>query len=346
MPLAIRLRGTAFGRAYTQRRLRGVAGEVMWQIRCVRENVRRAQLRRLDEAKRGELAAKLAESDSGFDVKISVMCLSRRIGNRDSNLPRMLNGLLATADRPDCIEVLVKVDLDDDLPYYLRLKRRYSGKLALCIIATERRRGPADMHHFYEQLLAHCAPSAGIVFIASDDGVFVHRGWDADVLAARKDAVSDLFVGGELPFEQVVSLQGPVQAPLAPRLLYQYRVNNYPFISIPLLRLIGETVQCMKGWTPFGSSMGVDLFVSAVIATVWEEYSVSIYIQRDRLIERTGVVSYLFTPERDRTRTETLMDIMSATHRGVRQQIAERIIHVRDMEAYARVEPAAGRRPA
>ena len=326
MPLAVRLRNSAMGRAFTQRRLRGVGDEICWQFRRVREEVRRARLRELDEARPNTLVAELSEAPVASGApEITVMCLSRRLGNRDSDLPEMLDTLIATVDRPDRVEILVKIDLDDDLPYYLRIKRRYASRLALRIFATERGRGPADMHHYYQELLAETAPSATVMLIVSDDAVFARDGWDRVINSAKEESGSAFFIGGELPFEQIVSCDVPVQTRLSGDPIYQYQVNNYPFVSTPLLKLIERTVCGVEGWTAFGSSMGVDLFISALLATVWEEHGISIYIPRDLLVERRGAVSFLFAPERDHIRNETLADILSPEHRSVRKQIADAI---------------------
>lgn len=325
LPVAARMRETAYGRAFTQRRFAGVLDEARWQLRKLKDASRHQALQRQPAERRAALAAALGEGIVSTP-EISAFCLSRRLGNRDSNLPRMLESLLATAERPERLEILVKIDLDDDLDYYMRIKRHYADRLALRIFATERRRGPADMHIFYSELLGEVAPSAKIVLGVTDDGIFGRPNWDTELVQAPDEAGSDMFMGGELPFEQVVTLEESLQARNATTPIFQYGSNNFWYVSVPLLRLIGEVARNEPGWTPFGRSLCVDTFISSIVATAWDEHALRLYIQRDRFMLRTGIVSFMFDTDRDRIRTAGLLDLMSAEHKEVRRRIVDRIV--------------------
>jgi hypothetical protein len=322
MPAAVWLRATPFGIAYTQHRLKGVGAEFLWQIRKFREAMARKSVARLPSDRRAAILEELAATDGRPNATISVVCLSRRLGNRDSNLCQMLLGLLATARDPSRIEVLIKIDLDDDLIHYLRLKRMFRDRLALRIIASPRGRGAADMHRYYAELLEHSSSCSRVWLGATDDGIFVMTGWDTELQDAARQHPQGLFIGGELPFEKVISMEGPLPARDAPIPLYQYCTNNFWFCGVPLLRVCARTVQGVRDWTPFGSSLCVDSFFSALTATIWEEHGISIYVQRGRIMERKGVVSFLFDPARNAARTAGIVGLMSPQHREVRKRIA------------------------
>jgi hypothetical protein len=326
MPLALRLRMTPFGIAYTQRRLPGVAEEFRWQLRKTVESLSRKTRSLPNGFRQTQLLQELSFTAAGADHPISILCPSRRLGNRDGNLAGMLASLLSTADDCRRVEVLVKADLDDDLFHYRRIKREFGKKLALKIIAMPRGRGAADIHFFCRDLFPYRNPLASVWFGVSDDAVFIKRGWDSDILAAAQESPSGLFIGGEEPFARVISIEGPLLAKDSPSPLYQYFTNNYSFVSFALLEACARAVSDISGWTPFGNSLCVDAFFSAVVATVWEEHGVSIYIQRDRFAERRGVASFLFDPARNAARTAALLDLMSPEHHEVRKRIAREIV--------------------
>jgi hypothetical protein len=326
MPAAARLRETPFGIAYTQRRLQGVAQEFQWQARKRYETLKKEFVSRLGERRRHSILSELAAAQSDPRIMISVACLSRRFGNRDSKLHRMLTSLVATADDPRRIEVLVKIDLDDDLLHYLRIKREFRERISLKIIASPRGRGAADMHRYYDELFGRVEPASLLWQIATDDAVFVRSGWDSAVIGSLRGHPTGLFIGGDLPFERVIALEQTSSPRGSTATLRHYGTNDYPFCGLPLLAQCRRVSEGIPGWTPFGSSLCVDTFLSTLAAAVWEEHTAIIYVQQDRFIRRTGVTSFLFDPNRSAARTAGILDVTSRQHREICSRIAEAIV--------------------
>ena len=339
MPLVARLRATRYGIAFSSARLKGLFLEFLWDCRRVVDFSRKKLNSSLSHEQRqgicDELACPTIDSSS---IHLTFTVASRRFGNRDSNMRRLLDSLLNTAKNPRLLEVLAKVDEDDDLLHFLAIKRQFSKKIRLRIFVTPRLRGYADAHIFAEDLIQEAAPSAKVWMVLTDDGVFVRNHWDEILNSAIDSFGGDYYVGGELPFERITAIDGP--NPKEPVPIYWYGSNPYHFASMKLLNLLEEITRQFPGWTRYGSGFCFDTYFSAIAATVWEEYGVQIYVQADRLVNRTGVFSFTFSEHRNRVRSEALIDLMSPEHRDKRVIIARAIVDAAKLTFVKRIAEA------
>lgn len=331
MPLVKRIRDTSYGVAFTTNRLKGVWLEFLWDVRRSREYFIRTRLRQLSQQERVDIIKELEDPGSfpTGNVRLTFTVASRRLGNRDSNLARLLESLILLAKRPETCEVLVKIDEDDDLLHFLRVKQRFRSKIRIRIFVTPRLRGYADAHIFAEHLIRNALPCAKTWMVLTDDGVFVCPNWDEVLFAAIDAFPSEYYIGGELPFEDIVAIRGPW--PKEPEPIYWYGSNPYHFASIKILNVIADVTRRFPGWTRYGSGFCFDTFFSAIAATVWEERGARIYLQERRIVERTGVFSFTFNERRNRVRSDALLDLMSKAHREKRLEIAEAIAKAADL---------------
>ncbi|MBI4280375.1 MAG: hypothetical protein HY660_18130, partial [Armatimonadetes bacterium] len=134
---------------------------------------------------------------------------SRRIAHRDNQLERFLRSFLAMTERPERAEILVKVDDDDDLEFFLRVKRRYARDVDLRFLVGERGRGYADLHKYQAALLALRNPASRICILLSEDAEFVLPKWDTEFLSRWDKLPHDCFIGADCPFEEAIAILGP-----------------------------------------------------------------------------------------------------------------------------------------
>lgn len=342
LPIVARLRATRYGIAFASARLLGVYLEFLWDCRRIVDHVRKRRNSGLSSAQRQAIVEELAASRRDPDrVALTFTVASRRFGNRDSNMSRLLDSLLCTTRNPDSLEILAKIDEDDDLLHFLAVKRRFADKIRIRIFVTPRLRGYADAHIFAEHLIRQAAPSARVWMVLTDDGVFIRPNWDEVLFSAISTYGGDYYVGGELPFERITAIDGP--NPKEPEPIYWYGSNPYHFASMTLLHLLSEITKTFPGWTRYGSGFCFDTYFSAIAATVWEEYGANIYVQAERLVHRTGVFSFTFSEQRNRVRSEALLDLMSPQHREKRVLIAKCIFEAARLKFVQRIGEA--RRP-
>lgn len=117
-----------------------------------------------------------------MNPKISLIINSRVEGNVNHGLRDLLDDLTAMTKDMSNIEVLVKFDeCDSKVEDYGRdLFYLYAQKHHLSIkrVITPRRRGYADLHCGYADLMPHVAESSIMVGAIADDMRVIHEGWD------------------------------------------------------------------------------------------------------------------------------------------------------------------------
>lgn len=84
---------------------------------------------RLPATERASIVARLeASSEHTQVVLISLLGASRKIGNPNNRLPVLCESVINTASHSGRIELVLRIDDDDDLLYYLAIKDRFSSK--------------------------------------------------------------------------------------------------------------------------------------------------------------------------------------------------------------------------
>lgn len=244
---------------------------------------------------------------------LTVICLSKYLGNRDHQLDRMLRSLFRTAHDPTRLDVLVRIDLDDDAEHFLRLQQAHPSVRFIAGGSY----GPRAFHRLYQNLFTRIGMSSKVVMSATDDGVFTYRGWDSRLLE-----LDGMFLGGELPFDKVttrtfMTLTSPG--------VYAYDANNYWFLSTKLLDKLSCLTDDDPTFTAFGESMAVDSWFSALVATAWEEFGENIYVQLPRIAERKGVVAWHRNPATRELRQKALESLMGEPNRQVRIRLLSEV---------------------
>lgn len=325
LPVALYLRETSFGIAYRRYGSLGVISEVLWLQRRIYESWRKFKISNRSEQKTVELIKYLKNIKDNSNIKISLACLSRRIGNRDSNLPKLLNSALRTAVDFKAVEIVVKIDCDDDLEYYFNVKKIFEKKIAIKIIVSERLNGAASMHIFYDEILESLSPGSEILQIVSDDAVFIKNEWDKIVLNNIRNKQED-YVGGENSFQEVVSTVDTIGLDNKSPKIKQFKTNNYPFVSVSLLNKLKKISKEYPGWTAFGNTLCVDTYFSAITSTAYHEYNNNMYIPIPKILEREGVVSFLYEPERSSVRYQGIIETMSDKHFEIRKKLLSKVL--------------------
>lgn len=199
----------------------------------------------------------------GSGPLVSVLICSR---GRPQHLPLAIRSLLEKAYNPHQVEILVKVDDDDQET--LQAVDRISKEVPIKAAVSPRGRGYADIHHFTNLLASHA--TGDWLFIFNDDARMKTSGWDLCL---------ERFVGPSLWHyspEDVLVLTSCVNG--------QADSNEFIFVRRSLFSILGHLSLCpyMDSWL----------------------YSVTQYIQalvRFHVIE----VEHLREVVRDQTRAST-----------------------------------------
>jgi len=125
----------------------------------------------------------LQHSDfSEDDIKITFLAAARRKNNPNCSLEGFLKSVIHHCDNINQVEVLLAVDPDDYLSYFLQLKQMYQKKLRFRIFVTEKRLGYENLHLYDTFLFRHIAKNTRMLCDYSDDCKIISPHFDKQLL--------------------------------------------------------------------------------------------------------------------------------------------------------------------
>ncbi|MFZ5630130.1 MAG: glycosyltransferase family 2 protein [Spirochaetota bacterium] len=93
---------------------------------------------------------------------------------REKNLKKCLDALNKKVKHPNEVEILVKVDTDDQKT--TDFLQSYKSKIDLIVVNSDRKGGYASLHEFYNELFKHS--SGKFIFCLNDDAVVKTKNFD------------------------------------------------------------------------------------------------------------------------------------------------------------------------
>lgn len=297
LPLVRRLKGMIWGDSYTTStgrmfKMNLMPGEVIWFID---RTTRKMKLSLTSADRKLQLTRLLAEANPKIaePALVTITIPSRKVGNRDTRLGVLLDSFVKMTDHPERFEILIKIDSDDDLAFFYRIKKRYSN-LNLRFFAGPRERGYANLTLFHSQLVDQASPASKVWLCTWDDYFFTRKGWDLDVY----DLIDRVpfFIAGHTPFETVISL---MPLPTKPEPVYAYQCETNPLISFNLIRALRTASEGLEGWSPLGDLYTVDGFFGAVVHLFQEVCGIKVYHEiGDYMASGPRLITWTTNPER------------------------------------------------
>ncbi len=285
--------------------------------------LRQTRLRRLPQFRRTDISRDLT-SDSRKpipDCLLTISFGSRQLGNRDNRLDKFCQSFLAMTAKPRQIEIIIKLDVDDDLLFYELIKIRYKDKIHFRFYVSERGRGYADMHIWHDTAFHMRSPSSLALFILTEDAVFIHKHWDAALLAIIRQQKHNYFIGAPYPVEEAITVIGPNPAQPVP--IYWLVGVEFPIIGMGLLECLSKAASHYPGWTCYGNLLLIDSFSGDILRGLWKKYQYNLVMQTPEFVKRTGVFSWTDSPQRSRDRNDTLLEFFKSENQNIRDAMVE-----------------------
>jgi hypothetical protein len=233
--------------------------------------VSRYHLRRLRELSKFDfdvLCERLRQSPHSADtVRISLVGASRRLNNPNNTLNLFLDSLLEQTRDRSSVEVVLRIDQDDDLLYYYDLKERYGEHLRLVFSVGPQKKGYRGLHTLVASTLEHVSPTSKIVLGCTDDSIISRLDWDIDFLEALEEFPDEIFFINTLRDYAI-----PYDQPLW--FFWQLLTGGPPAVlagvSRTVLDILKAEAQKYSGWTAFGNSVMCDSFFETLQMYLWQ----------------------------------------------------------------------------
>jgi len=253
--------------------------------------------------------------------EITITFSSRKIGNRDNHVEALLGSFAATTRHSERFEFLIKVDDDDDLFFFRRIKRQFA-QLNLRFFVTSRGQGYYDVIAFNSFLIDQSSSSTKVWFGLSDDAVFCREGWDTDVFDLIKTG-GEFIVGSKTPEDQV-NIIGPLPVSHTPG--YLYDCEPYPMTSWNLIEGLKSATQDLEGWSALGILPASDLFLAGIDAGLRIRHDKVVYRQIGKYCDRRfRRVSWANDPKRSSAVSNVLKAFWEPGAVETRDMIVDRV---------------------
>lgn len=295
--------------------------DLLWRIN---QSWRFLLLKLCSKGKIQWISTALSEKTYSDGSIVTITFGSRKFGNSDNNLTLFLDSFLEFTHCPDRVEILIKIDDDDDFPFFYDIKRRYSARVNLRFFPSARGRGYEDMHLWHHNLIKNRTPCAKLHFILTDDAIFEFKHWDDKLVSLLEKREDTYFIGTACSLEQAITYYGP--NPVTPP-VYWIRGDDYPIYGFDLLNSAAKVAETFPGWTEFGNLQLVDQYAGALLETAWKKFGVNLHEQIDLYAARKGGnFCWSESPERSEIRTRTLTDFFSHESEIKRERIVRQIL--------------------
>ncbi len=289
-----------------------------------RQHYRKWRIQFLSQAKREHILKTLPEQILSGDMCVITATLGARyFGNRDNLLEHFLNSFLQMTEDSRRVEIFIKIDLDDDLLFFYRIKEKYGKRINVRFFPSERAGGYADMHIWHSTLIQKRSPSSRVLQGLTEDAEFIYKHWDKELLACMNVMPHKYFIGTPSALEETIEVMGP--NPVHPVPVYWIRGDDFPSFSIPLLNITGRIASQRPGWTSFGNLFLVDSFSGDILKTLWQRHKINCHMRTPQLFRRLGVFSWAESPTRTKLRNETLLKFFLKENQVVRDEMADAI---------------------
>lgn len=223
--------------------------------------------RNLDKSDRIAVLNELhAPSNSLDHVTISLIGASRKLGNTNHRLERFFESICRTTTDLDRIEVVLRIDRDDDLLHYLDLKRKYGSIFCIRFLAGDRKKGYVGLHHLVSETLDYLAPSSQLVFGFADDCVLSRKGWD-DAFTEALNQYPDNIV--------FINTLREYEIPYSDPHLFFWLLwcggppSLFSAVGRNVLELTAKVARNHDGWSAYGNSVLCDSFLETLQFYLW-----------------------------------------------------------------------------
>lgn len=266
----------------------------------------------------------LSDDRCGWErPEITITLPVRHLGHRANYIEEYLESFVKMTHNPERVEMLIRVDEDDDPRFFCDIKRRYRDRINMHFARGPRLDGYASLHRYYASLIPLHSSSSSIWVLQSADALLVLPGWDSVLLVALKGRYRDYFVATDCPFEEAVSIKGPF--PVEPTPVYWIRGALFPVIGFGVLRCAEEVARKHLNWTCLGNTTNVDGFAGDLIRRLWQRHGINMHVEIPQFAVENKPTGWYGVKGRHELRTRNLLTFFEERTQAVRGEMVDLI---------------------
>lgn len=214
--------------------------------------------------------------DTNYDlkkIKISFACSMRYIGNTDSNPNKFFKSLVDETENLEIVEVLIAIDSDDDIGYFINLINLYKDKIHSKLIIVNKKFGYQGLHLYDKILYKNVSPYTKMICDFSDDCRIVKKSWDIYLLKIDKKYEDNIYIihSSKSKYRKTNIDYSKISIDF---FIYLYSVvgpaSYFPIFSKKILDIANESLlkiedkKIADNWSPVANNFMVDCCVDMI----------------------------------------------------------------------------------
>jgi hypothetical protein len=294
---------------------------------------RRIRLRFTSIEKLGGIKEELIKDERSTWPKsdISLTLPARRLRFGDIALTEFLESLLNMTKNIEKIEVLLKIDTDDDLIFFYKIKKKYKKRINLCFFISERGSGYAHVNKYLFELSKLRSPTSRVWMNQAEDALFVLKDWDFVLLSAIGVLPHEFFITSDTTFEETISICGP--NPVEPTPVYWIRGDLFPIIGNGISACTEEIAAKYPNWTSLGNDFNTPGFIGDLLKRLWELHGLNLHIRTPTLsIENATPFFGGWVGKKELLRSDGLINFFKDENQAIRDEMVNLIKQKYDEE--------------
>lgn len=279
----------------------------------------------ITNAMRARYAERLNASGSQRNIStvISLTVPVRHLGVKSNYLERYLRELISKTTDLSRIEVLVKVDSNDDLRWFCKILDKYSPVIPLRFFVTMQEEGYASTNKFHHFLIKNRNPNSKIWILQSADTEILIEGWDEKLLNKTSSRDSKYFICTDATLDESISIKGP--NPVSPQPVYWVRGTLFPIASTAVLDVLERECEGLNDWTMVGKTFNIDGFFGDMLRHLHCIHGIDLHVQVPVLFQEYKPEGWHGNPRREALRTRSLLDFFSESTQNIHKRFAAAI---------------------
>ena len=247
----------------------------------------------------------------------------RKLGNYHCYFDKYLNDLKRLTQNPLRVVTYVMIDQDDDLLYFLHLKKKFASSLRVRYFINPQREGYAGGHVLHSIMINENSNNYKIWVTGASDMQPAFQGWD-DILIDAVSSVAHMCIIGGGPEHCAGAIHGP--NPDGPRPTYWVGTDDFVFVSKPTMDSLIANTANIEGWFAVGDTWHIDGFFADLVRHMTERGFPQYFISTEPLFIERNPGGWRGVPHRESVREETLQAFFLPSHQKVHAKLADQLI--------------------
>ena len=247
----------------------------------------------------------------------------RKLGNYHCYFEECLNDLKRLTQNPSRVVIYVMVDQDDDLLYFLRLKKKFASSLRVRYFINPQREGYSGGHVLHSMMISESSNNYNIWVVGASDMQPACQGWDEVLIKAVSSVAHTCIIGGG-PEHWAGAIHGP--NPDGSRPTYWVGTDDFIFASKPTMDSLISFTENIEGWFTVGDTWHIDGFFADLVRHMIERGFPQYFVATQPLFIERDPGGWQGVAHREKTRQETLQAFFLPDHQKMHAKLADQLI--------------------